>query len=462
MEINIEKLKRQQQGVEKWRSHGGRGILLYEMGVGKTFTAMLIINNYLKVNDDEIYIVLPSDPIKTQWQNAVKQFVTKKQNKIIFTTPNQIILNNTRANCGLLIIDEIHEFESGNKLDIVKGHYIEYKFILALTGSLKNNSPILEYLKVVDRIDQEEALKRKFILPIIEYNLPIELTKSEQEKYNYFNSKIEQFKNIFQNFNIAISCIKGQNAHRNRIEIAKRNGWVEDMPTYDINKKRENDKVAPSKIYTYAVDFVSIVQERAKLVYKAMNKIEPTIQLCKRYNVKTIVFSQSTEFADRLFFDINFKLREKDLLSNPNEEVKDVCSIYHSNMKTRIEIDNGKQKKVGKIKLKKRAIDEITSGKTRIFITTSVMDRGLNIEDLRMGIATSFIQDVERNNQRNSRINRVENSNPNIKVLMVNIYAKNTVEEVWLKNKQKNSKNLIRPVNSVNEINHIFETNNNV
>jgi hypothetical protein len=43
---------------------------------------------------------------------------------------------------------------------------------------------------------------------------------------------------------------------------------------------------------------------------------------------------------------------------------------------------------------------------------------------------------------------------------MVNIYAKNTIEESWLRNKQKGSKTYIKYVTSVDNINHKFDKNN--
>lgn len=464
MEININKLKRQQEGVQKWRFSGGKGSLFYEVGVGKTFTAILIALEMYKANSETtIIVVVPSDPLKQQWIKEIEIHLNKHKDKIKIYTRNQIIINNIEEEVDLIIIDEIHEFTNNQGLGIVQGNYIKYKYILGLTGTYykadKSHRNLFPYAPIVDRITEEEAREKGFISTIVEYNLGIEFTKSELEKYNYYNEEIDKYMNVFnKDFLLAQKCIKGKDAKSAREYVASLHGWSHNLNLKDLAKKKIDAQYNPSKIFKYAVDFASIVQQRMRLCYTAFNKIEPSVQLCKKFNVKTIIFSQNTDFADRLFFEINYRLREGDLLTalEPTQ-VKDVCSIYHSNIQTRIEIINGKQKKVGKVTLKKRALKEIEESKTRVFITSSVMDRGINIVDLRMAINISSTRDANQHTQRKGRINRLENENPDIKVLMVNVYVKNSVEESWLKNKQRGSKNMIKYVSNVDDINHKFE-----
>jgi len=186
--------------------------------------------------------------------------------------------------------------------------------------------------------------------------------------------------------------------------VAKLNGYDDSVNKFDLNKQKRMREVSPSKIYEYAIEFVSLVQQRMQLVYNATNKVQPVIELCKKYKVKTIIFSENTLFADRMYHDINFKIKEKFDLFDTNTEDTDVCDIYHSNIETKIEVINGKTTKVGKI-------------------------------------------------------NRIEEGYEDINVLMVNIYAKNTIEESWLRNKQKGSKTYIKYVTSVDNINHKFDKN---
>ena len=74
-----------------------------------------------------------------------------------------------------------------------------------------------------------------------------------------------------------------------------------------------------------------------------------------------------------------------------------------------------------------------------------------------MGVNVSSTQSKNQHEQRNGRINRLEIDNPNVVVLMVNIYAQDTIEERWLRNKQRGGKNVIKFVSSIDQINHVFD-----
>jgi superfamily II DNA or RNA helicase len=465
MKINENKLKRQQVGKEKWRAKGGKGTLWYEMGVGKTYTAILIMSEFFKSKPDAlIRIIVPSDVLRSQWLTELAKHFNKEHNIEVFTS-NEVTLKHLISDCHLLIVDEIHEFGKGNKLKILEKQYFNYTFILGLTGTFINSDnshyEIQKWCPIVDRIDEEEARKSKFVTTVIEYNLPIDLTTQERAKYAYYNEEIEKYKKIFQNdFLLATKCVKGLYAKEFRLKVAKLNGYDDSVNKFDLNKQKRMREVSPSKIYEYAIEFVSLVQQRMQLVYNATNKVQPVIELCKKYKVKTIIFSENTLFADRMYHDINFKIKEKSDLFDTNTEDTDVCDIYHSNIETKIEVINGKTTKVGKIRLKKRIIERFRSNVKRILVTTKSLERGMSIDDIRMLINVSSTSKQNQHNQRKGRINRIEEGYEDINVLMVNIYAKNTIEESWLRNKQKGSKTYIKYVTSVDNINHKFDKNN--
>jgi len=465
MEIDVRKLTRQQQGVNKWGSSGGRGTLWYDVGVGKTYTAILIFQKMLKSDPLSIItIVVPTDLLRTQWNESLYEHLKGYQNNIKVLTASEIISKGTRLNCKLLVIDEIHEFVEGNKLDIVCGIYYNYKFILGLTGSWERDDGLhynlQRYCPVVDRIDEQEAIESGFTSPVVEYNLAVEFTQAERQKYDYYVAEIAKYKEIFNNdFKLALQCIKGLKAKETRELVAELNGWSKDINHADINKKNIIKLYNPNKIYSYAIDFISIVQQRLALIYTARNKVQPTIDLCRKYNVKTIIFNENTDFADRVYHELNFQLKQRtDLLDN-NVSEDDVAVIYHSNVKTIVKEVNGKLKKFGKIALKKLAINQFTQGIRRIFVTSSVSDRGLNINDIWMGIILSGNSKRIKQNQRKGRLNRIE-FNKKMTALMVNIYVKDSIDESMLKFKQRKSNNVIKTVTSVEQIQHIFENEN--
>jgi len=465
MEIDVRKLTRQQQGVNKWGSKGGKGTLWYDVGVGKTYTAILIFQRMLKGNPlAKIVIVVPTDLLRTQWNQSLYEHLKGYQNSIKVVTASEVISKGIREDCTLLVIDEIHEFVEGNKLDIVCGIYYNYKFILGLTGSWERDDRLhyhLEpYCPVVDRIDEQEAIESGFTSPVVEYNLAVDFTPAERIKYDYYVAEIEKFKVIFNNdFRLALQCIKGTRAKEIREQVAELNGWSKDINNADINKRNIIKLYNPNKIYSYAIDFISIVQQRLALIYTARNKVQPTIDLCRKYNVKTIIFNENTDFADRVYHEINFQLKQSTDLLDTNVNEDDVAVVYHSNVKTVMEEVNGKLKKFGKIALKKRAITQFTQGLKRIFVTSSVSDRGLSINDIWMGIILSGNSKRTKQDQRKGRLNRIE-FNKKMTALMVNIYVKNSIDESMLKFKQRKSNNVIKTVTSVDQIQHIFENEN--
>ena len=294
MEINFEKLRRQQEGKEKWRRAGGKGTLWYEMGVGKTYTAILIMKDLFEARKEAIvYLVLPTDILKKQWTKELKLHLKDFLPQIKLYTNTEILFRQRLDDCTLLIVDEIHEFVEGNKFGIISKHFFNYQFILGLTGTwaVKDNLQrnLIPYCPIVDRIDQEEARENNFIATIIEYNVPIQLTPTEREKYEYYNAKIEEFRKIFnEDFLLALNCIKGASAEQFRIDVAKNNGWTPEHNERDINKRQLVKKYNPNNIFRYAVDFVAIVGQRVQLVYKATNKVNVVIKLCEKYPVKTI------------------------------------------------------------------------------------------------------------------------------------------------------------------------------
>lgn len=66
------------------------------------------------------------------------------------------------------------------------------------------------------------------------------------------------------------------------------------------------------------------------------------------------------------------------------------------------------------------------------------MDKGLNIPDLRFSIITSGTSSIDQETQRKARAGRKE-AHSDDPVLNVNLYIKDTQDEIWLRKRQENN-----------------------
>jgi superfamily II DNA or RNA helicase len=465
MNINEIREERQKEGVEKWRVSGGRGTLNYETGVGKTHTAFLIIRGILRKHPDvDIRIIVPSNPLKVQWNEKIDEYIDspKEKSRLHVYGANEVIVNGIREeNIYLTIFDEIHEFFSQGRLPILQDFYIKSKFKLGLTATPPENKEdfkMLQYLcPIVDVITAKEALLKGFIAPYIVYNIGISLTPYEQEQYNSFTNKIDELFPYFEkNLNLVQSAIKGNavtSPTNVKANIARMNGYVDSISSSELTPRQLeiNKKVNPYKIGEYAFQLLKLFRERTELLYKAENKYKTGIEILKRFNTfKTICFSESTEFADRFATMVNMEIVDKPTTYGQGE---DYCVIYHSNLETKIVTnDKGVQSKFGLTKQKNYAVEQITNGNAKVFVTGSAMDRGLDVPDLRLALIFSRTSTKTQWKQRSGRIKRLDLLNENVNKLVINIYACDTQDEVWLKNSQKVENMPARWVYSIEDI----------
>ena len=186
-----------------------------------------------------------------------------------------------------------------------------------------------------------------------------------------------------------------------------------------------------------------------ELLNQVESKYTASLELINKFNkVKTIVFSESAEFADKL----------GDILNTNNHPTV----IYHSKIQTKVVTSEktGKLIKLGKVRLKTLAINSIKKGTARVLCTAKSLDRGLDIEDLRFGLTTSGTQNPTQYKQRRGRTGRKEhNIFGDVPVLLVNLYVVGTQDEKWLRKRQENSKHEIVWVNSIEDISYIPPAN---
>lgn len=462
MQLDEKRKKRQEQGVDKWFANDCKGILDYAPGVGKTFTASLAIKRIEDTERGSYLVGVPSDALVKQWYDRIKEFFPKYiGERIIVKSFNKLVLEDLIYEVDTLIIDEIHELATEERIKLLQGDKIRARRILGLTASAddKRFGLILKYLKIVDRITVQEGKDLGFTADFIEYNLALELTAKEKEMYdnysNTINTLMPKFSNNIELAQFVISGGKDRNGNYFAgagwaMALAYRQGWKRDL-NLNIPTHKQIDDLWNPKLFTgWATRLINATRNRKFLLYNATAKYNTTVEILKKFNkVKTIVFSESTDFANKLGIIL--------------EQQKYPAVVYHSQLKTKMITSpkSGKLIKYGATRQKRDAIDAIKTGKAKALVTTKALDRGLDVEDIRMSITTSGTQNPTQYKQRGGRATRKEVGSvfADLPVLLINLYMVDTQDEIWLDRRQAESSHSIIKVNSLDEIGYVPPSN---
>jgi len=461
MQIDKKKLERQQEGVDKWfdsgnNNEGMSGVLDWYTGVGKTFASILVIKRLFRLfNNHSIVILVPSETLYVQWNKVLSENFTKKELITISVfTPNQIVTNKIKINTDTVIVDELHDFYSTEYVKTIDGTYIRYKNNLGLTATYedfrKRHLAITSKFPVIDTIGEGEAVKSGFISRFVEFNLNVKLSKEERIQYDVYSEVITDNLNKFGNNNqleLASKCLSGgQHSNGKHYEAkqfvmgwAASKGWNKNLDFSLETNKEINALWNPNLIFGYAKNLMTAVRKRKDLLYHCSNKSKICSDIIFKFpELKAIVFSESTSYADKL---------NKEL----NEKEDGISVVYHSQLDTIYapSPDTGKLIKFGSVRLKRKAMQDITTGKARALCVASSVDKGLDIPSLKLGITASGKSNFTQYKQRGGRVKRVFNDKV---ALLVNLYIRGTREEAWLKSRQSKSTHRIYWVDSIDEI----------
>lgn len=449
MQIDESRLIRQEQGIDKLEANKYDGILYWHTGVGKTFGTQLVIKRLEAIKRHTYLITVTSPQLEKQWKEKLNGYPKHLVERIIVKTDATMLSEDLFYEVDMHIVDEVHKFHTEERLKILNGTLVKSKMFLGLTASAddKNFRPIIRLHKVVDIITEQEAEENGWISKYVEYNLALQLNESEKETYDKFSDTINKLMpKFYKDIGYANNVIRGGKDKNGKyctgsnwaMAIAYKNGWRTDL-NLDLKEFRDIDNLYnPSIIINDARRLTNAVRFRAELLHNATAKYNAVLDLVKKFNkVKTIIFSESTTFADKVGLILN---------RNNHKTV-----VFHSKLKTVMRPGkSGKLIKFGLGRLKKEALDAIENNLARIISTAKSLDTGTDIPDLRMSVTASGTQNLTQNKQRKGRATRAEEEkNP---VLLVNLYMEDTQDEVWLNNRQSNNINKPIKVNSVDEI----------
>lgn len=453
MQVNEERKERQLLGVQRWFDSNCEGILDWYPGVGKTFGASLAIKKVDELERSTYLITVPNPELLKQWEDKLEDYFPKHlQARIIIKTKDTLLSENIEYHVGTHIIDELHELHTDDRLKIIDGTLVKSKRTLGLTGSAddKNFWKIKKYLKVIDYISKEEAEEKGFIAKFIEYNLGLDLSLREKEIYDKYSETISKnmpkFNNNLEYANLVLLGGKDKSTGNwysgpgwaHGLAISK--GWRPDLNLSNSEQKMIHDLWNPNVFIGYAKNLINAVRGRKELLCTTNAKYNTTLEIINTSpNIKTILFSESTIFADKIGIILNKANRR--------------TVVYHSQLKTVMATSQktGKLIKMGKVRLKREAIEKITKGTAEVLSTARSLDKGLDVPDIRRSITTSGSQSWTQYKQRSGRPTRKE-AGENDPVLLINLYMKNTQDEIWLNSRQYNLKHKPIEISTVSEI----------
>lgn len=454
LQINQLKLERQKQTLLLWENNKHDGVVDYYPGTGKTFLGILAIQRLEEKHKGVYVISVPNDVILKQWKGYIDKLPKNLQSRILLKTKSMLLTENIiYKDVLLLIIDEIHEYTTENSEALLNGTIVYSKCFLGLTGTTShiNFKNVTQHHPIIDVVSEQEAKSKGFVAEMIEYNLGLKLDGKELQTYDNYSSAITKNMALFNNNLRLVTLVVYGGKHPETgisypsgqwaMSIAVKNGWHNKLDLNIPSHKEIDNKYNPSAVISNANFLMQIVNRRKKFLAEHKAKEETVLKLVKQFKgVKTIIFSESTRFADRMGIILN--------------ENRIPTVTFHSKLKTVLKPGKtGKLIKYGVGRLKTEAIDAIKNGLADVISTTKALDKGLDVLDLRFSIITSGTTSINQEIQRKSRAGRkeVDNDDP---VLHVNLYFKDTQDELWLRKRQQNNSTAPIFIETVEEVSY--------
>jgi superfamily II DNA or RNA helicase len=374
------------------------------------------------------------------------------------TVVNSIALRSKLYTTDLLIVDEIHLMVAEQFSNVFR--LVMYKWVLGLTATidrLDGKHTILQTLApVCETITQADALSNNWVSNFVEVNLPVYFNRDELEHMSDMDRNISRYFSKFGDFGVMRDCT----SYANAVKFSTR------------NYPGEDPYVKAKEVMKWAHQCGKMIRDRQNLLYNNEGKIQTTLEVIKKLDLKTITFSQSTEFADK----IAGSLGDRAVTYHSNIKSKEVLVTYCKSYKTEksaikfannlltsvIKYENSvynvyydKLCTVGPSTLLKEAIAKIKDNRSKVktICTAKALDQGADIADMELGIDSSRSSNPTQHIQRVGRICRkyTYKDGKQKRGVYINLYIPQTRDEVWLRSCQKNNPSNVIWVNTIDE-----------
>ena len=330
---------------------------------------------------------------------------------------------------------------------------VKYNWILGLTATIDRLDGKEVYLKryapVVVSIPQKMAIERGWINDFLEINVPVFLSRAENSALQDISKQIRSYAAKFGDFDLMRQCMNSEKA----VAYAQQ--------YYPLQDPKEKGK----EIARDAVQGQRCVRARQDFLYKTEHKVAATVDLINEFGLRTITFSQSTQFADEVKAGVGkravsyhsnletvVRMVKKHKLYKTESGAKSYA-LKHGYKYTSVAGDMWsvywqEPKKMGAMSLRKEALTRFLDPKytsVDVMCTAIALDQGFDDPTVVLGVDASRSSNPTQHTQRTGRIAR-NYTYPDGKAkrgIYVNFYVPQSRDEDWLRKCQKNSSNVV-------------------
>lgn len=400
---NEVKDKIQKIGVNKWYLNGCRGTLALATGVGKSRCGVLASQWLVGFRPDaRILILTPTQTIRDGWRDEFKKWGSED----IFTYNVgceciQTAYKHVDREYDFVICDEVHNYLSSGE------EYEYFKFfenntihrILGLSATIdKDLLPRLNTIApIVYSIDTAKAVELGLISPFTIYNIPVELTSYEKNKYDVIDSEFHSTFQLFnRDLNLMFKCLKDKAFFQRHL--------INRFGLNIYNRQEIDETVKKYESYPYRCN--KAMRERKEIIYSAENKINAIVEISKMFGKRNgVIFSQTAKSADKI-----------------SSLVGDICVSEHSGIKPKKKRTEN-LRKYGDRRTKVRRISAVKS-----------LNEGANLPGTDFIIVGSGTSKLGTFLQRVGRAVRFEEGK---QADIIRVYVRDSQEEKWLQSSQE-------------------------
>lgn len=465
-EISEDKLKRQLSIISSWFAHNCIGYFLAVTGFGKTLVAIIAIHRLnLKYDNANTIVIVPSIKLRNDWEQHIRTFGLRNvEVHVINSYTSLYLISRIKQKCSLLIIDELHNAISENAFQFNKTiEGTQCDMFLGMTATLDDKERELLHnmnISFIDEVSMSEAQRFQYISNYIVYNYGIRLNEEEQLAYDKLNdihnsnwSKFLYFPEGEKNFELARACAVG-NSTIAKVGVDYKSGlewrnWYSEEMNWDGDKEHP---WSPTNIAKYANQWSWAMKERKSFLNKHNGKIRVAHQIINHLDTPTITFAENTAFADELAAvvgrtalayhsnlvgrveSVSKTVTRKTLVAAKRLQRENGGSFQWNEEEKGYIIKYNETKSISPKRLRQIAISKFESGEIKVLSTAKALDEGFNVKGIGCAIICSG---SSKKRQYIQRMGRTLRFIPGKTAKIVNIYFKDTQDEVWLKRRQK-------------------------
>lgn len=279
IDLTTSRSLRQAEALQKWKSKGGRALIILPTGMGKTVTSMRLVEAFRKQRPDfKVVVVVPTLDLKEQWENGWQAYFDNLNHFKCMVINTAAV---TKEACDLLVVDEVHTSVASEFVNVYS--VISFTYFLGLTGTIERldgkEGTLLRSFPIADEVKRDEAIANGWLNDYTEYKVMLKFPN--RDEYELANAKFLKAFNFFENdFQQAMRCTTDWKA-RNAMAKLKRMTSKEVMGAAMNFKNALKDRMAmvashPKKV-DVANNIIQLLPEAKGLVFAST--IEDTEQI---------------------------------------------------------------------------------------------------------------------------------------------------------------------------------------